>query len=50
LVKALRRGGDYLSLKLDDHSFNAPIDANLFDDEGGVGRTLLRSRPRKNGE
>ena len=31
-------------------SFNAPIYANLFDDEGGEGYTLLWSRPRKNGE
>jgi uncharacterized protein (DUF736 family) len=43
-------GRDYLSLKLDDPSFNAPIFANLFDDEGGEGYTLLWSRPRKNGE
>ena len=41
---------DYLSLKLDDPSFNAPIYANLFEDEGGEGYTLLWSRPRKNGE
>jgi uncharacterized protein (DUF736 family) len=27
-------GRDYLSLKFDDPSFNAPIYANLFDDEG----------------
>jgi uncharacterized protein (DUF736 family) len=33
-----------------DPSFNAPIYANLFDDEGGEGYTLLWSRPRKNGE
>ena len=43
-------GRDYLSLKLDDPSFNSPIYANLFDDEGGEGYTLLWSRPRKNGE
>jgi uncharacterized protein (DUF736 family) len=43
-------GRDYLSLKLDDPSFTAPIYANLFDDEGGEGYTLLWSRPRKNGE
>ena len=41
---------DYLSLKLDDPSFNAPIYANLFEDEGGEGYPLLWSRPRKNGE
>jgi uncharacterized protein (DUF736 family) len=43
-------GRDYLSLKFDDPSFNAPIYANLFDDESGEGYTLLWSRPRKNGE
>lgn len=29
---------------------NAPIYANLFDDEGGEGYTLLWSRPRKDGD
>ena len=48
--KRSEEGRDYLSLKLDDSSFNAPIYANLFDDEGGEGYTLLWSRPRKNGE
>jgi uncharacterized protein (DUF736 family) len=48
--KRSEEGRDYLSLKLDDPSFNAPIYANLFDDEGGEGYTLLWSRPRKNGE
>ena len=44
-------GRDYLSLKLDDPSFNAPIFANLFDDEGGESYTLIWSRSRKsNGE
>lgn len=33
----------HLSLKLDDPSFTAPIYANLFDDEGGEGYTLLWS-------
>ena len=42
---------DYLSVKLDDPSFNAPIYANLFDDEDGDGFTLIWSRNRKaNGE
>ena len=42
---------DYLSVKLDDPSFNAPIYANLFDDEDGDGFTLVWSRSRKaNGE
>ena len=48
--KRSEEGRDYLSLKLDDPSFNAPIYANLFDDESGEGYTLLWSRPRKNGE
>ena len=48
--KRSEEGRDYLSLKLDDPSFNAPIYANLFDDEGGEGYTLLWSRPRMNGE
>ena len=47
--KRSEEGRDYLSLKLDDPSFNAPIYANLFDDEGGEGYTLLWSRPRKTG-
>ena len=48
--KRSEEGRDYLSLKLDDPSFNAPIYANLFDDEGSEGYTLLWSRPRKSGE
>ena len=48
--KRSEEGRDYLSLKLDDPSFTAPIYANLFVDEGGEGYTLLWSRPRKNGE
>ena len=36
---------DYLSVKLDDPSFNAPIYANLFDDEDGEGYSLIWSRP-----
>ncbi|WP_063690606.1 DUF736 domain-containing protein, partial [Bradyrhizobium stylosanthis] len=48
--KRSEEGRDYLSLKLDDPSFNAPIYANLFDDEAGDGYTLLWSRPRKTGE
>lgn len=45
-------GRDYLSLKLDDPSFNAPIFANLFDDEDGEGYSLIWSRPngRRNGD
>ncbi|MHB8886144.1 MAG: DUF736 domain-containing protein [Methylovirgula sp.] len=43
---------DYLSVKLDDPSFTAPIFANLFDDEDGEGFTLIWSRPngRRSGE
>jgi uncharacterized protein (DUF736 family) len=48
--KRSEEGRNYLSLKLDDPSFNAPIYANLFDDEGGEGYTLLWSRPRKSGD
>ena len=48
--KRSEEGRDYLSLKLDDPSFNAPIYANLFDDEGGEGYTLLWSRSRKSSE
>ena len=33
--KRSNEGRDYLGLKLDDPSFNAPIYANLFDDEDG---------------
>src|SRR3984957_3822699 len=40
-------GRDYLSVKLDDPSFNAPIYANLFDDEDSDGYTLIWSRARR---
>jgi uncharacterized protein (DUF736 family) len=48
--KRSEEGRIYLSLRLDDPSFNAPIFANLFDDEGGEGYTLIWSRPRKNAD
>ena len=49
--KRSSEGRDYLSLKLDDPSFNVPIFANLFDDEDGEGFTLIWSRSRnRNGE
>ncbi|MER9675007.1 DUF736 domain-containing protein [Mesorhizobium sp. M0208] len=49
--KKSNEGRDYLGLKLDDPSFNAPIYANLFDDEEGEGFSLIWSRPsRRNGE
>ncbi len=45
--KRSTEGRDYLSLKLDDPSFNAPIYANLFEDEDGDGYSLIWSRGRK---
>jgi uncharacterized protein (DUF736 family) len=45
--KRSSEGRDYLSVKLDDPSFNAPIYANLFDDEDGDGFTLIWSRTRR---
>ena len=48
--KRSEEGRDYLSLKLDDPSFNAPIYANLFGDEEGEGHSLIWSRPRKSGD
>ena len=46
-AKRSTEGRDYLSVKLDDPSFNSPIYANLFDDEDGEGSTLIWSRSRK---
>ncbi|GLI96050.1 hypothetical protein LMG27198_50420 [Methylocystis echinoides] len=46
-TKRSTEGRDYLSLKLDDPSFTAPIYANLFDDEDGDGYSLVWSRGRK---
>ena len=43
--KRSNEGRDYLGLKLDDPSFNAPIYANLFDDEDGDTFSLIWSRP-----
>ena len=49
--KRSNEGRDYLSLKLDDPSFTAPIYANLFEDEDGEAYSLIWSRGRKaNGE
>src|SRR6266576_6433321 len=45
--KRSTEGRDYLSVKLDDPSFNAPIYANLFDDDGAETYTLICSRSRK---
>ena len=48
--KRSEEGRDYLSLKLDDPSFNAPIYANMFNDEEGDGFTLIWSRARKSND
>ncbi len=45
--KRSTEGREYLSVKLDDPSFDAPIFANLFDDESGEGYSLIWSRARK---
>ena len=49
--KRSNEGRDYLSVKLDDPSFTAPIYANLVEDEEGDGFGLIWSRPqgRRNG-
>ena len=47
--KRSTEGRDYLSVKLDDPSFNAPIYANLFDDEEGDGHLWRRQRRRRSG-
>jgi uncharacterized protein (DUF736 family) len=43
-------GRDYISIRLDDPSFNAPIQAALFRDEEGEGFSLVWSRRRKPSE
>ena len=43
--KRSNEGREYLGLKLDDPSFNAPIYANLFDEEDGETFSLIWSRP-----
>ena len=48
-VRRSNEGRDYISIKLDDPSFSAPIYANLFEDEGGEGYTLIWTRSRKPG-
>jgi len=45
--KRSNEGRDYLGLKLDDPSFNAPIFANLFGDEDGEDYSLIWSRPNR---
>jgi uncharacterized protein (DUF736 family) len=49
--KQSQEGRDYLSVKLDDPSFVAPIYANLFAEDDGENFTLVWTRSRKpNGE
>ncbi len=45
-TKTSKEGRDYLSVKLDDPSFAAPIYANLFDDEDGKSFNLIWTRTR----
>jgi uncharacterized protein (DUF736 family) len=42
-----KAGRDYLSVKLDDPSFAAPIYANLFEAEGEDGFSLVWTRGRR---
>ena len=44
--KTSKEGRDYLSIKLDDPSLNAPIFASLFADEDGKIFNLIWSRAR----
>lgn len=46
-AKTSREEREYLSVKLDDPSFTAPIFANLFDDEDGKSFNLIWSRARR---
>jgi uncharacterized protein (DUF736 family) len=46
-AKRSNEGRPYHSVKLDDPSFNAPIYANLIEDEGGETHTLIWSRARR---
>ncbi|KWV41819.1 MULTISPECIES: DUF736 domain-containing protein [Rhizobium] len=45
--KTSEQGRDYLSVKLDDPSFAAPIYATLAEVEGGGGLHLIWSRPNR---
>ena len=50
-TKQTNDGREYLSLKLDDPTFTAPIFANLFEDKDGKGYSLVWSRlTRRNGD
>jgi uncharacterized protein (DUF736 family) len=46
-TKRSNEGREYLSVKLDDPSFNTPIYANLFEAEDDQGYSLIWSRSRK---
>lgn len=46
-AKRSGEGRPYLSVKLDDPSFNGPIYANLIEDEGGESHALIWSRARR---
>ncbi|WP_426127950.1 DUF736 domain-containing protein [Pararhizobium sp. PWRC1-1] len=45
--KTSNEGRDYLSVKLDDPSFPAPIYATLIEVEGEEGLSLIWSRPNR---
>jgi uncharacterized protein (DUF736 family) len=45
--KRSTEGRDYLSIKLDDPSFSAPIYANLVHGEGAETCSLVWSRPNR---
>ncbi|MGD9843921.1 MAG: DUF736 domain-containing protein [Variibacter sp.] len=45
--KSQESGRDYLSVKLDDPSFAAPIYATLVEVEGEEGQSLIWSRPNR---
>ena len=45
--KQSQEGRDYLSVKLDDPSFSAPIYANLFAEDDGDNFSLVWTRARK---
>ena len=45
--KTSRENRDYLSVKLDDPSFPAPIYATLVEVEGEEGHSLIWSRPNR---
>jgi uncharacterized protein (DUF736 family) len=46
-AKRSTQGRDYLSVKLDDPSFTAPINAALVEDQDGGGYNLIWSRGRR---